>query len=60
MYTQQPEEFRRLNTAAFLANMAIPGRSGPETVAPMVAFFASEEAWYITGQVISVGGGTWM
>ncbi len=60
MYTQMPEEFRRLNTTAFLANMAIPGRAGPETVAPMVAFFASEEAWYITGQVISVGGGTWM
>ena len=60
MYRVKPEEFRRLNTTAFLANMAIPGRSGPETVAPMVAFFASEEAWYITGQVISVGGGTWM
>jgi len=59
-YGPQPEAFRAQNTAASTAGMAIPGRSGPETVAPMVAFFASEEAWYITGQTISVGGGRWM
>lgn len=60
MYGGQPAEFTALNTAVSAAAMAIPGRSGPETVAPMVAFFASEEAWYITGQIISVGGGRWM
>ncbi len=60
MYTEQPAEFAAQNTAVSIAGMAIPGRSGPETVAPMVAFFASEEAWYITGQIISVGGGRWM
>ncbi len=59
-YGPQPEAFRAQNTAVSTAGMAIPGRSGPETVAPMVAFFASEEAWYITGQIISVGGGRWM
>ncbi len=60
MYRTKPAEFDRLNTAVSEASMAVSGRSGPETVAPMVAFFASEEAWYITGQVISVGGGRWM
>lgn len=32
----------------------------PEDVAPMLAFFASDEASYITGQVISVSGGLTM
>ena len=41
---------------------AIPlGRLGePEDVAPAVAFFASPEAGYITGQVLSVSGGLTM
>jgi 2-hydroxycyclohexanecarboxyl-CoA dehydrogenase len=41
---------------------AIPlGRVGqPEDIAGMVAFLASEEAAYITGQVVSVSGGLTM
>ena len=39
---------------------AITKQGTPQEVATAVAFFASEEAWFITGQVISVGGGFWM
>jgi 2-hydroxycyclohexanecarboxyl-CoA dehydrogenase len=41
---------------------AIPlGRLGePEDIAPAVAFFASPEAGYVTGQVLSVSGGLTM
>jgi 2-hydroxycyclohexanecarboxyl-CoA dehydrogenase len=41
---------------------AVPlGRLGqPEDIAGMVAFLASDEAAYITGQVISVSGGLTM
>ena len=62
LYQPQPAEFAAQNTAGSEAAMAVGGgkRSSPATVAPMCAFFASEEAWYITGQVISVGGGRWM
>jgi 3-oxoacyl-[acyl-carrier protein] reductase len=37
------------------------GRMGqPEDVAEVVAFLASEEASYITGQVIHINGGMYM
>ncbi len=60
MYVPAPAEFDAQNTAISTAGMAIPGRATSKEVAPMVAFFASQDAWYITGQVISVGGGRWM
>jgi 3-oxoacyl-[acyl-carrier protein] reductase len=62
LYRPQPAEFAAQNTAVSEGAMAVGGgrRSDPSTVAPMCAFFASEEAWYITGQIISVGGGRWM
>ena len=42
-------------------NLTPVGRMGkPEEVAYAVAFFASEEAAYITGQVLSVDGGMMM
>jgi 2-hydroxycyclohexanecarboxyl-CoA dehydrogenase len=43
-------------------NRAVPmGRIGtPEDVAPAVAFLATKEAGYITGQVLSVSGGLTM
>ena len=49
-----------LNPEYFDPPQAIPKEGMPEEVATAVAFFASEEAWFITGQVISVGGGYWM
>lgn len=60
MYVPAPAEFDAQNTAVSISGMAIPGRATSKEVAPMVAFFASQDAWYITGQVISVGGGRWM
>ena len=44
--------------AAAIADMVPMKRAGsPEEVASLVAFLASEEAAYITGQVISINGG---
>ncbi len=40
-----------------LANIPMARFGGPEDVAKAVAFLASEEAAYVTGQVLSVNGG---
>ena len=44
--------------AEAIANMVPMKRAGrPEEVAGLVAYLASDEAAYITGQVISINGG---
>ncbi len=56
MTSSLPDELRR----AILARIPL-GRFGtPEEVAACVCFLSSEEAGYITGQVIHVNGGMWM
>jgi 3-oxoacyl-[acyl-carrier protein] reductase len=48
-----PEEVK----AAFLEKIPLKSLGSPEDVAHAVAFLASEEARYMTGQVLSVDGG---
>jgi len=44
--------------AAAIARLVPLNRAGkPEEVASLVAFLASEQAGYITGQVVSINGG---
>ncbi len=51
-----PEELK-----SYMLNLTPLGRMGePEEIAYAVAFFASDEASYITGQVLSVDGGMMM
>jgi 3-oxoacyl-[acyl-carrier protein] reductase len=51
-----PEELK-----SYMLNITPLGRMGePEEIAYAVAFFASDEAGYITGQVLSVDGGMMM
>lgn len=42
---------------AVIAQQCIPRRGEPEDIAPVVAFLASEEARWVTGQMIVVDGG---
>ncbi len=56
MTAQLPEKAKE----AFLAQIPL-GRAGqPEDVAQVVKFLISEEASYITGQVIHLNGGMYM
>lgn len=53
MTSELPEEFRE-----FVKKQAPAGRLGnPADIAPAILFFASKEAAYITGQVLTVDGG---
>ncbi|MFC1885688.1 SDR family NAD(P)-dependent oxidoreductase [Thermodesulfobacteriota bacterium] len=47
-------------SAAFMKRIPLRRRGKPEEVASAVAFFASEDASYITGQTLSVSGGLTM
>jgi len=51
-----PEERRR----KFLESIPLERAGTPEDVAAAVSFLASEEAGYITGQVLAVNGGMYM
>jgi 2,3-dihydroxy-2,3-dihydro-p-cumate dehydrogenase len=61
--TQQLEDVRKVNPGLVDAVVAIipMGRPAEESeIASMVAYLASDEAAFVTGQVISVNGGTTM
>lgn len=47
-------------SAAFMKRIPLRRRGKPEEVAAAVAFFASDDASYITGQTLSVSGGLTM
>jgi 3-oxoacyl-[acyl-carrier protein] reductase len=44
----------------FLRNIALKRPGSPDDVASAVLFFASDEAAYVTGQVLAVDGGLTM
>ena len=55
--TDMMKRFSEAETAAFCEEVPMGRLGTPEDVAHAVAFFASEEASYITGQVLGVNGG---
>ena len=46
--------------AVYRRNHVTPGIGEPHHIVNVVAFLLSDEAAYITGQVINVDGGMWM
>ena len=55
--TDMMKRFSEAETAAFCEEVPMGRLGTPEEVACAVAFFASEQASYITGQVLGVNGG---
>lgn len=55
--TRMTEELSEAVQAEFVSSLSIPRLGTPEDVAALVGFLASDEASYLTGQVISVDGG---
>jgi 3-oxoacyl-[acyl-carrier protein] reductase len=58
--TEMTASLPKQNTDFYLAVMSIKRPGTPEDVANAVTFFASDEASYITGQVLVVDGGYYM
>ena len=55
--TDMMKRFTEEETAAFCEEVPMGRLGTPEEAAQAIAFFASEEASYITGQVLGVNGG---
>ena len=55
--TDMMKRFTEAETAAFCEEIPMGRLGTPEEAAQAIAFFASEEASYITGQVLGVNGG---
>jgi 3-oxoacyl-[acyl-carrier protein] reductase len=43
--------------AGIMARIPMARDGGPEEIAPMVVYLASDEASYVTGQVLAIDGG---
>ena len=56
----QQDEFTKKILGAVVNAIPLKRLGKPEEIAPMVLFFASEAARYVTGQVVSVNGGLTM
>lgn len=55
--TDMMKRFTEAETAAFCEEIPMGRLGTPEEAAQAIAFFASEEASYVTGQVLGVNGG---
>lgn len=55
--TAMTEQLTEEQKTEFLKNIPLKRAATPETIANVVAFFASDDADYITGQVLHVDGG---
>jgi len=58
--TQMTDALNPEQKKAFIENIPLKRIAEPEDIANAVAFLASDEASYITGQVLNVNGGLFM